>query len=78
MSDLLTAGSSLVQPDSGEQTGVPFVERRQAQRRHAGQDQAVGIHLGFDDRRLGPGRRLDDWRHKPVARELSEALETCS
>ena len=78
MSDLLTAGRSVLQPDSSELGGVAFVERRRAQRRNAGYDEGIGVHLGFDDRRLGLGRRLEDWRRKPEAFAASEAAETCS
>lgn len=46
-------------------------ERRRGQRRRADSMDPTGKVCWYDDRRLGLGRRWDDWRRPEPARSLS-------
>jgi hypothetical protein len=45
----------------------PLVERRRQERRSADRQLAWDASADMEDRRLGLGRRWDDWRRKQVA-----------
>jgi hypothetical protein len=45
----------------------PLVERREQERRLAEQQLACSAYVDLEDRRLGLGRRLDDWRRRQDA-----------
>ena len=64
MSEASPAVDGAAPPISSEQGEVALVERRRVQRRHAGDELVAGNSRDIDDRRLGPGRRLDDWRRR--------------
>jgi hypothetical protein len=76
MSEASPATDGALLRTSSGQGEATVVERRRVQRRRGSGELRADISRDFDDRRLGLGRRLDDWRRKPEGAATSDAVSS--